>query len=127
MSASLALQRMMVAPLAAVPGVTGVFDAPPPDAVSPYLVIGDDLVTDWSTKTEAGHEHRVAVTVWEAGPGAARAKSVMGAVELALSGLTGARDGHRVVLARLVRTLVLTDPDGWTQGIVEFRVRTSVD
>jgi hypothetical protein len=127
MSASLALQRMMVAALAAVPGVTGVFDAPPPDAMSPYLVIGDDLATDWSTKTEAGHEHRVAVTVWEAGPGAARAKSVMGQVELALSGLAGARDGHRVVLSRLVRTLVLTDPDGWTQGIVEFRVRTSVD
>lgn len=127
MSASLALQRMVVAALAAVPGVTGVYDAPPPDAVSPYIVVGDDLTIDWSTKTETGHEHRIAVTVWEAGPGTARAKLVMGAVEMALAGLAGVRNGHRIVLARLVRTLVLTDPEGWTQGIVEFRLRTSVE
>jgi hypothetical protein len=127
MSASLAVQRLVVAALAAVPGVSGVFDAPPVDAESPYLVVGDDLMTDWSTKTETGHEHRIVVTVWEAGPGAARAKTVMGAVETLLGGLSGARDGHRIVLARLVRTFVLTDPEGWTQGIVEFRLRTSVD
>jgi hypothetical protein len=127
MSASLAVQRMVVAALAGVPGVTGVFDAPPPDAASPYLVVGDDVTTDWSTKTETGHEHRIAVTVWEAGPGAARAKLVMGTVEAALAGLAGVRDGHRIVLARLVRTLVLTDSEGWTQGIVEFRLRTIVD
>jgi hypothetical protein len=124
MSASLALQRLVVAALAGIPGVTGVFDAPPPDAVSPYLVVGDDSTTDWSTKTEAGHEHRFAVTIWEVGPGSARAKSVMGAVEVALANLSGVRDGHRVVLSRLARTLVLTDPEGWTQGIVEFRIRT---
>jgi len=48
----------------------------------------------------------------------------MGQVEAALAGLAGARDGHLVVSARLLRTLVLTDPEGWTQGIIEFRVRS---
>lgn len=124
MSASLALQRMMVAALAGVGGVTGVYDAPPADAASPYLVIGGDLVSDWSTKTETGHEHRVSVNVWDAGPGAAPAKAVMGVVETALAAMTGARDGHRLVSVRLVRTLVLTDAEGWTQGIIEFRMRT---
>lgn len=127
MSASLAVQRMVVAALAGVPGVTGVYDAPPPDARSPYLVVGDDVTSDWSTKTGTGHEHRIAVTVWEAGPGTARARSVMGAVETVLAGLAEDRDGHRIVLARLVRTLALTDPEGWTQGIVEFRLRTIVE
>lgn len=124
MSASLVVQRLLVTALAGVPGVTGVYDGPPADAVAPYLVIGADLVTDWSTKTETGHEHRITITVWDAGPGTARAKAVMGAVETAVAALTGVRDGHVVVSARLLRTLVLTDAEGWSQGIVDFRIRS---
>nr|WP_310523985.1 DUF3168 domain-containing protein [Polymorphobacter sp.] len=126
MSASLAVQRLVVAALAGVAGVTGVFDAPPVDAAAPYLVVGPDLVSDWSTKTEVGHEHRFAVSVWDAGPGAARVKGLMGAAEAALRVLAGSLDGHLVVSVRFLRTLVLTDAEGWTQGIVEFRVRTRV-
>ena len=124
MNASLAVQILVAAALADLPGVSAVYDGPPPDAVPPYVVIGSDLVTDWSTKTETGHEHRVSVNVWDAGPGAAPAKAVMGVVETALAAMTGARDGHRLVSVRLVRTLVLTDAEGWTQGIIEFRMRT---
>ena len=124
MSASLAVQRLMAPALADIPGLTGVYDGPPPDAASPYLVIGADIVTDWSTKTENGHEHRIAVNVWDAGPGAAPVKMLMGDVEARLANLAGVRDGHRIVSARLVRSLVLTDAEGWSQGIVEFRFRT---
>jgi hypothetical protein len=124
MSASLAVQRLMKAALGEIAGITGVFDGPPVDAAAPYLVIGSDTVTDWSTKTETGHEHRVTVNVWDAGPGVATTKSLMGEVETRLASLVGTRDGHQLVLARLLRTLVLTDPEGWSQGIVEFRFRT---
>jgi hypothetical protein len=115
---------MMVATLTGLVGVSGVYDAPPPAAVSPYVVVGGDVVTDWSTKTGIGHEHRIAINVWEAGPGTARAKAVMAGVETAMRGLSGSRDGHAVVLVQLVRTLVLSDAEDWTQGILEFRVRT---
>lgn len=125
MSASLAVQKLVVAALTGVAGVTGVFDGPPPDAVPPYVVIGSDLVTDWSTKTEVGHEHRLTINVWDAGPGTAAAKRVMGVVSGRLAALAGVQDGHRIVSAVLVRELVLTDAEGWTQGIVEFRVRTT--
>ena len=124
MSASLGVQKLLAAALADVPAVTGIYDGPPADAVAPYLVIGADIVTDWSTKTETGHEHRIGVTAWDAGPGTGRAKTIMGAVETALAGLAGLRDGHLIISTRLLRTLVLTDPEGWTQGIIEFRVRT---
>ncbi len=124
MSASLAMQRLAAAALADIGGITGVHDGPPVDAVPPYLVIGPDLVTDWGTKTEAGHEHRFGVNVWDAGPGTVRAKQLMGDVEARLSALTGTRDGHRIVSTRLQRSLVLTAADGWTQGIVEFRIRS---
>ncbi|PZN97386.1 MAG: DUF3168 domain-containing protein [Alphaproteobacteria bacterium] len=124
MSASIAVQRLVLAALAAVPGVTGVHDGPPVDAVSPYLVIGPDLVTDWSTKTETGHEHRIGVTAWVEGPAAAPAKAIIGGVEAALAAMAGTQGGHRLVSVRLLRSLVLTDPEGWSQGIVEFRLRT---
>ena len=126
MSASLAVQKRVAAALAGLPGVTGVFDGPPPDAVPPYVVIGSDLVTDWSTKTETGHEHRLAINVWDAGPGTAAAKTVMAAVTVRLAALAGVQDGHRIVSALLLRQLVLTDAEGWTQGIAEFRVRSVV-
>ena len=127
MSASLAVQTLMAAALADLPGVSGVYDGPPPDAVPPYLVIGSDLVTDWSTKTEPGHEHRLAINVWDAGPGAAATKRLMAGVIDRLVALSGAQDGHRIVSSLLLRALVLTDADGWTQGIVEFRVRTRTE
>ena len=127
MSASLAVQTLVAAALADLPGVSGVYDGPPPDAVPPYLVIGSDLVTDWSTKTELGHEHRLAINVWDAGPGVAATKRLMGGVIDRLAVLSGTQDGHRIVSSLLLRSLVLTDADGWTQGIVEFRVRTRTE
>jgi hypothetical protein len=124
MSASLALQKRVAAALADLPGLVGVFDGPPPEAVPPYAVIGSDLVTDWSTKTETGHEHRLAINVWDAGPGAAAAKALIGGVAERIAALAGSIDGHRIVSSLFLRSLVLTDAEGWTQGIAEFRVRT---
>ncbi|MEY2882605.1 MAG: hypothetical protein RL490_329 [Pseudomonadota bacterium] len=124
MSASLTLQEMLVAALSDVPGISGIYDGPPPDALPPYLVLGADLVTDWSTKTERGHEHRIAINAWAPGPGAAVVKPILGAIEARLVALAGVRDGLAVVSTQLLRTLVLTDAEGWTQGIIEFRVRT---
>lgn len=124
MSASLAMQRLLMMALAGIPGISGIYDGPPVDAAPPYLVIGADLVSDWSTKTEIGHEHRIAINVWEAGPGAARAKAIMGLVEARLVALAGSRGGHVLVSTRLLRSLVLTDAEGWSQGIIEFRLRS---
>jgi hypothetical protein len=125
MSASLAVQRLVLAALVDMPGITGVHDGPPPDAPPPYLVIGSDIMSDAGTKTEIAHDHRLAINVWDAGPGTAAAKVLMGEVATRLSGLAGTRDGHRIISSRLLRTLVLTDAEGWTQGIVEIRVRSA--
>jgi hypothetical protein len=130
MSASLAMQRLMRAALAGVAGVSGVYDGPPVDAAAPYLTVGPDLMTDWSTKTETGHEHRVQVRVWDeragSATGSARLKPLMGEVEAALAGMTGAVDGHVLVSSRLVRALVIRDSGDWTEGLVEFRLRSRV-
>ncbi|KPF78402.1 hypothetical protein IP88_03890 [alpha proteobacterium AAP81b] len=124
MSASLAVQQLVVGALADLPGISGVFDGPAPDAAPPYLTVGADVVTDWSHKSGVGHEHRLTVNVWDAGPGVAGAKRLAGAVEVRLAGLNGEALGHRIVSALLLRSLVLGDAEGWSRGIVDFRIRS---
>lgn len=127
MSASLAVQRLLVAALTADPALgelTGVHDGVPVDAAAPYLTLGPDVVTDWSHKTGIGHEHRVQLAVWDEPGGTARVKRLAAAAEAAVRGLRGTSGGHRIAGVAFQRSLVLKDPDGWTQGVVEFRIRT---
>lgn len=124
MSAGLAMQQLVVAALADLPGVTGVWDGPPADAAPPYISIGADVLTDWGTKTEAGHEHRLALNLWHAGPGMAPAKALLGAMETRLRAMAGSAAGHRLVSVRLARSLVLSGPDGLVQGVLEVRLRS---
>ncbi len=126
-SASLAVQGLVAAALAAAPdlaALTGVFDWVAPDAAAPYLTIGADSVTDWSHKTGIGHEHRVQLSVWDDQPGTARLKSLAAAAESALRPLTGTRDGHRIAGIVFIRAVFLKGNDGWSQASLDFRIRT---
>jgi hypothetical protein len=124
MSAGLAVQQALVAALSGVPGVTGVYDGPPVDAAAPYLVIGPDVTADAGHKSGIAHEHRVAVTLWDDRPGAARLKAMMGAVEAAARGLAGVWAGQRIVSTRLIRMSVGGVQDGWRPGLIELRIVT---
>lgn len=109
---------------AALTPVGAVFDAVPVDAPAPYLTIGPDTVTDWSTKTTQGREHRVLVGVWDDAPGLTRCKALLGAAEQAVLGLSGAGGGWRIASVLFVRSFVQCDPEGWGHGVADFRVRT---
>ncbi|MCM0031910.1 tail completion protein gp17 [Sandarakinorhabdus limnophila] len=124
MAAGLAMQKAVVAALADVPGLAGVFDGPPADAAAPYAVIGPGLVTDAGTKTEVAHDHRMLVTIWDDRPGGARLQALLGAAEVRLRALSGRWDGHRIVNARLVRAGVNAPADGWRPGVIEMRLRS---
>ncbi len=124
MAASLAVQKSVVAALAEMPGLTGVHDGPPPDAVAPYAVIGPDLVSDFSHKTGNAHDVRLVVTIWDDRAGAARLRALLGEATARLRALSGEWDGHRIVLARLQRAGVGAPDDGWRPGTIEMRVLT---
>jgi hypothetical protein len=124
MAAGLAMQKAVVAALAGLPGLTGVYDGPPADAVAPYAVIGPAVMTDAGTKTEVAHEHRLLVTIWDDRPGGARVNDLLGAAEAALRTLGGSWDGQRIVFARLVRTSVAAPEAGWRAGVIEMRLRS---
>lgn len=121
-AAAVAVQQALRAALA-IPGLP-VFDAVLVEAAAPYLTLGPDITIDWSTKTGVGHEHRVQLTVWDTGRGAARTKAWLGEVEARVRALGGSHGGHRIASVVFLRSFVTRDPEGWSQGIAEFRIRT---
>ena len=125
-SASLAVQGLVTAALAAAPDlvVSGVFDWVAPDAVAPYATVGADAVTDWSTKTGTGHEHRVQISVWDDQPEMTRLKTLAGAAEAAVRTVTGSAGGHRVASVLFGRAVFLKGTGGWSQASLDFRIRT---
>lgn len=126
MSASLAVQKALFAALeTALAGrVSGVFDAVPADAALPYATIGPDVTSDWSHKSGQGREHRVSVSVWDAGPGVAAAKVLIGLAEAALLALAGDIGGHRIAGVTYLRGFVAREPGGESRALAEFRIRT---
>ncbi len=101
-----------------------VYDAVPPDAAAPYFTIGPDTLADWSTKTGQGREHRVLIGVWDDAPGLTRAKALLGAAEQAVLALSAEDGGWRIASVLFVRSFVQRDPEGWSHGVADFRIRT---
>lgn len=126
MTAARELQQAVVEHLSAHPALTeltGVHDGPPPRAPYPYAAIGDGLVTDWSTKTEAGREIRFALTLWDDGETSSRLHWLVAGAEAAMANLPRALDHGRIVSLVLVRSLIARDPAGPWAGLVEHRIR----
>jgi hypothetical protein len=103
--------------------VTGVYDGPPVRASYPYIAIADGVTADWSTKTEAGREIRLAITVWDDGEVAARLHNLMGHAQDAIAGMASDLPGWRVASNVFLRSFVARDPAGPWAGIVEHRIR----
>lgn len=126
--ASLAVQKALVAALRAEPTLTntvsGVFDSVPVDAALPYVTLGADIASDAGSKTGSGREHRVTINVWDAGDGVANVKALLAMVEAAVLRLGGEQDGHQIVSALIIRSFVTRNPDGASQGVAEFRIRS---
>jgi len=122
MNSDIVVQKALVAALATLEGV-GVFDGPPARAAYPYVAIDGGFSTDWSTKTAAGREHRIAVTLWDDGRSAARLHALMAEVGSAIEAMPRALEGCRVASLVFLRSRVTRDAAGPWAGIVEYRVR----
>lgn len=126
--ASIALRRATVAALRGHPPLatrlTGLFDSPPPGQPYPYLSFGPDVTSDWSHKSGEGREHRLQLSLWDDAADRSGMMEAMAEIEDALDALPSDIGGHRLVSFRLLRSLVLREPAGIDQGIMEFRART---
>lgn len=128
MSAAAELQVAIVAALSAADGIagvaSGVFDGPPARAAFPYLVIGETLCFDWSTKSGRGHEHRVTLSAWDEAGRTARILALTAAAGSAIEALPPDLPGHLIVTVQPVRERLVRAPGGPWAGSVEYRVRT---
>ncbi len=129
MNASWALQQAIFAALcasSAVKAMVGnpprVFDAPPRGTPFPYIVVGDDTQSDWSTATEPGSEHALAVHVWSCADGRKEAKLVADAVRDTLDGAALSVAGQALIDLRHLSTTLSREPDGeTTHAVLRFR------
>ena len=120
MSAGSALQEAAAAALAALPGLTGVYDGPPARAAFPYVLLDGGTEADWSHKSGRGREVLLAVTLWDEQP--ARLHALVDAVEAAVAGI-GAVAGWQLASVAFLRRRILRDVAGPWAAAIDFRAR----
>jgi len=112
-------------PLVALLGGEKIYDEPPRDAALPYVTLGEDIIADGSTATEAGEEHALTLHVWSRQGGHKEAHLIAGALLEALADAPLALDGHHLANLRFIVADVRREADGRTyHGIVRLRALT---
>ena len=127
MSAESVLQAALLAALrgdaALAAGLNGVFEGAAVKASVPFAELGELLAVDWGTKTAAGREVRVAVTVRGAGDTGAVVSGLAGAVGAAIEVVPRDLAGWRLASVVFLRTRLLRGGPGAWAAVVEYRVR----
>lgn len=126
-SAAQAVQQALVEALQGsatlIAAISGVYDGPPPRAAFPYIALADGAASDWGTKTEAGREIRLALTIWDDGEEPQRLQALIDLAEEAIAGMSRDLDGWRVASLAFLRSRIVRDASGPWAGLVEYRIR----
>jgi len=130
--ANWALQEAVFAELSANAGVQSalgdpprLYDAVPRAAAFPYAALGDGQETDFSTATEQGSEHILALHVWSRGGGHREAKQIAAAIRDCLDGASLALAGFALVGIAFQSADYARQPDGETwRASLRFRAVT---
>jgi hypothetical protein len=125
-----ALRSAAAEALRSIPGVA-VYDAPPVQAATPFVVVEAGPEADWSHNTGTGRELRLAVTVHDRGERPPRLDSLMEEGEAVLAGLGASAVGWQLVTFRFLRSRVAPPqagaPNGLWTGLLEYRARMLAD
>ncbi len=112
-------------PLLGLLGGPRIFDVPPKDAAFPYVALGEALVSDWSTGTEAGTEHALTLHVFSRSGGRVEAFLLAAGVQHALHDVPLMLKGHHLANLRATTAEVVREKDGRTfHALVRFRAVT---
>lgn len=104
--------------------ISGVFDNPPENYDSfPYITIGEEVSTDFSTDDSNGVEVVFVVHVWSRQNGARKeAKQIIDQVYTVLNRSNLTVTGFNNVLMQYNSDQTVLDPDGLTvHGMIDFR------
>lgn len=113
------------AALLAALGGPRIHDVPPAAPDFPYVTLGEAQLSDWSTATEAGHEHRLTLSVWSRQGGHSEAHAIAHLVQQALHDAPLALAGHRLVNLCFSSAEIRREAGGRTyRALVRFRAVT---
>jgi hypothetical protein len=113
------------AALTALIGPGRVCDDVPQGTPLPYVALGPVTAQDWSTGSEHGTEHVLAVHVWSGARGKKQAHEVLGAIRAALHDQPLSLAGHRLINLRHQRSEIRRTADGRAiHGTIRFRAVT---
>jgi len=99
-----------------------VYDEVPQGSAFPYVQLGEEVSTDYSTKDEVGGETTLNIHVWSRSHGAKETKQIMDRVHTLLHDVSLSVTGYNFVNNRFEFSDVLRDPDGITRhGIMRLR------
>ena len=93
------------------------------DNVFPYIVIGEDTLTDWSTDTASGIEAMATIHTWSRTNGRRETKQIQGAIYNALHRAELTTPDHEFIGCEFETSDIVLDPDMQTHhGTSQFRV-----
>jgi len=102
-----------------------VFDDVPPGSDFPYITLGQASVTDWSTSSDTGFEHRLTLHAWSRYDGRREVKEIMAQMHGLLHDAALTLVNHTLVNLRFIFSDVFRDPDGRTyHGVMRYRAVT---
>ncbi len=131
-SASWALQQALFSTLAAdvtLAGLLGgsgrIHDHVPQGTACPYVVLGPITTRDWSTASEEGSEHILALHVWSRASGKHEAQEIAERLRTQLHEASLSPPGHRLVNLRHEFTDVRRQRDDLhVRAVLRFRAVT---
>lgn len=90
--------------LATMLGSAKIHDEAPRNQQPPYVTLGDLRSRDWSTGSDRGAEHILALDVWSSHHGTREALEIADRVATVLEGAALAMTGHRLISLALQST-----------------------
>ena len=102
--------------------ITDVYDFVPQGTTYPYVVVGEDTLTNNGTKTLDGNEHTIMVHSWSRYRGRKEVKDIMARIYELLNNSSLSVSGASLVNARAEFSDIIIDQDGITKhGVQRFR------
>lgn len=105
--------------------VSGVYDFVPQASIYPYVVIGEDRLRDWSTKTTNGAEHQLTLHVHSREGGRKQAALIMERLHTLLHNAALTMTGQTLVAISFEGSDIMQEKDGiGYHGVMRYRALT---
>jgi hypothetical protein len=100
----------------------GVFDEVTEGATYPFVALGEETATDYSTKDLIGSETTINIHIWSQYKGSKETKNIMDRIHDLLHDSDISVSGFNLINLRFEYSDIMRDPDGVTRhGVMRFR------